>query len=120
MKEVVTRWISADVMLVPRENGRPQQPSHIFGGYRNSNLRFERMGGGYALPVGGATLFPVDHDELGVGETGSVRMHVYGEDALNTALCVGARFLLTEGGRPVVLGMITALLPDASDPPSAP
>jgi hypothetical protein len=76
MKKITTRWISAGVILLPREDGRPQQPPYIFRGYRNSNRRFERVDGGYALPVGGATLFPVDRDELRVGETGPVRMRV--------------------------------------------
>ena len=62
--------------------------------------------------MGGATLFPVDRAALGVGETGPVGMQVYGlEDALNAELGVGVRFVLTEGGRLVVLGTVTALLP---------
>ena len=42
MAEVITRWINADVTLLPRSDGRPQRPLALFAGYRNSNLRFER------------------------------------------------------------------------------
>jgi hypothetical protein len=116
MATVITRWISANVTLLPRIDGRPQRPPALFGGYCNSNLRIARIGDNYALPIGGATLFPVDRDALGVGETGPVRMQVYGlEDALNSALRAGARFVLTEGGRRVVLGTITALLASPSN-----
>ncbi len=130
---VATRWIAADVTLLPRDDGRRQSPPAIFMGYRNSNLRFAHSGdigrdrepdfrtfpfmdaeaGSYELQVGGAQFFPLDHDELQVGETGAVHMMIYGaEDDLNAELHVGARFMLYEAGRRVIRGTITALLHD--------
>jgi hypothetical protein len=110
--EIITRWITAKVILLPREDGRPQQPPRIFAGYRNSNLYLERPdGGGYELPCGGAAFFPVDREQVEVGETGLVHLYAWVEAAIE--LHPGRRFVFTDWGRRVVLGMITALLPAA-------
>src|SRR5690242_2514584 len=99
MGEIIRCWITAEVTLLPRKDGRRQRPPCIFGGYRNSNLRFEGSGDdGYDLPRGGARLYPVDHDQLNVGETGLVYMEVWGESTADPRLRVGTHFLLTEGG----------------------
>lgn len=113
MGEIITPWIAAEVTLLPREGGKPQRPPCIFRGYRNSNMGFERPDGdGFELPSGGAALFPMDQDQLDVGQTGLVYLQLWGEATIASKLRMGARFLLTEQGRPVVLGTITALLPD--------
>jgi hypothetical protein len=69
----------------------------------------------YNFPVGGATPFPIEHRELPVGGSGIVHVRLYGDERLAPAVIVGAGFYLTEGGRTVVRGVITEILPEDTD-----
>src|SRR5262249_35457770 len=88
--EIITPWIAAEVTLLPREGGKPQRPPCIFRGYRNSNMGFERPDGdGFELPSGGAALFPMDQDQLDVGQTGLVYLQLWGEATIASKLRMG-------------------------------
>src|SRR5262249_53642665 len=88
MAEVFTRWIQADVTMLPRDDGRQQRPPCIFNGYHNSNLRFDQPRHGWLGNAGGTYVYLAGADPVQIGETGVVYIYVYGEDELNDELGV--------------------------------
>ena len=107
----ISRWIRAEVTLLPREDGEQQRPPRLFTGYRCSTFRFDHprqvWPAGY---YGFAQLKLLERDEVSVGEAAEVAMRIMLDDRLAEDLHAGAQFSLYEGGRRVVTGTVIALL----------
>jgi hypothetical protein len=91
----VERRVVAEVSLHFREDGSPQKPPCIFAGYRNSHIRLDSLNGKECWGV----FFPLTRNRPAAGETGWVRIALYGPpEELNEAAFPGATFSFSEGG----------------------